>query len=67
MIATAFSFVAALAWNEAIKTLISDLIPRGQGVISLFIYAAIVTVVAIVIGMRLLKIRERFEKDERGS
>lgn len=58
---TAFGLVAALAWNEAIKKLIEQYIPRGSGVISLFIYAAAVTIVAVLISMRLLKIKERFD------
>lgn len=65
MITTAFGLVAALAWNEAIKNLISEILPRGQGVLSLFIYAILVTVLAVFISARLLKIKERFEEERK--
>ena len=58
---TAFGLVAALAWNEAIKALISEFVPQGKGVPSLFIYAIIVTTIAVIIGRRLGAIRERIE------
>ena len=61
MMATAFSLVAALAWNEAIKSLIEEFIPKGKGAASLFIYALIVTVIAIIIGSRLSKIKQEIE------
>jgi len=66
MMATAFSLVAALAWNEAIRGLIDEFIPKGKGVASLFIYASIVTIVAIIIGNRLSRIKQEFSNDQSG-
>ena len=60
MMATAFGLVAALAWNEAIKGLINEFVPQGQGVLSLFVYAILVTVVVVIVVQRLNKIEERF-------
>lgn len=64
MIATSFGLVAALAWNEAIKKLIDEFIPKGKGVLSLFLYAIFVTAVVVIVTSRLVKVKEKFE-DER--
>lgn len=63
LMTTAFGLVAALAWNEAIKSLIAEVVPRGQGVMSLFVYAIVVTAIAVVISMRLLNIKERIDQE----
>lgn len=61
-----FGLVAALAWNEAIKELITEFIKPviggGSGLISLLIYAAIVTVLAVAITYQLTKLNRRLEK-----
>jgi len=62
MMSTAFGLVAALAWNEAIKKLIEEFVPKGQGLLSLFLYAAFVTVLAVMVISRLSRIKERFEQ-----
>ena len=67
MMSTAFGLVAALAWNEAIRALINNFFSKGQGIISLFIYAILVTVIAVVVSTRLIKIRARFEEQENDS
>ncbi|OGE79080.1 MAG: hypothetical protein A2751_05540 [Candidatus Doudnabacteria bacterium RIFCSPHIGHO2_01_FULL_46_14] len=59
MVGTAFGLVAALAWNEAIKKLIEQFIPKGKGVLSLFLYAILVTLAAVIITTRLGRIKER--------
>ena len=58
MVSSAFAFVAALAWNEAIKKLIEEFMPKGQGVLSLFVYAAFITIIAVVMISRLGKLKE---------
>lgn len=65
MMSAAFSFVAALAWNEAIKKLIDEFIPKGKGVLSLFVYASVVTVVAVLISSRLTTIKQKFGDEDR--
>lgn len=61
-----FGLVAALAWNELIKTAINDYIRTrisvGSGIISLAIYAIIVTFLAVTITLQLSKLAERLEK-----
>ncbi len=61
-----FGLVAALAWNELIKTFINDYIKTrvsvGSGIISLVIYAVIVTVLAVTVTLQLSKLAEKLEK-----
>lgn len=63
-----FGLVAALAWNELIKTAINDYVRTrvsvGSGIISLFIYALIVTFLAVFVTLQLSKLAERLEKKE---
>ncbi len=58
-----FGLVAALAWNsviqETITTYIKPYIGNGSGLISLSIYAVIVTVLAVVITYQLSIIKEK--------
>ena len=62
LITSAFGLVAALAWNEAIKTAIGMWLEGGDEVTGLIIYALIVTVIAVVatlaIAMALAKAKE---------
>lgn len=51
LITAAFGFVAALAWNEAIKGLIQLYLPAGSALRGQLLYAAIVTVLAVVAGL----------------
>ena len=62
---TAFGLVAALAWNEAVKKLIEAYVPKGKGdVLSSFIYAVVITIVAVIIASRLVKIKSRLENNQ---
>ncbi len=56
---TAFGLVAALAWNEAIKTLFANIFGDVSGTISLFVYAVIVTVVAVWVTGKLSRLLEK--------
>lgn len=62
LLTSAFGLVAALAWNEAIKKLIEQVVPKGAGLLSLFIYALAVTIVAVFVTSRLIRIKERFDE-----
>jgi hypothetical protein len=61
-----FALVAALAWNELVKETISSYLkpylPEGSKVISLFIYAVIVTALAVVVTLQLTKLQQKLEK-----
>ncbi|MBI2588346.1 hypothetical protein HY373_01675 [Candidatus Berkelbacteria bacterium] len=53
LIISAFSLVAALAWNEAITHIIEKFIQPGQSIISWLIYALLVTLLAVLAGLYL--------------
>lgn len=65
---TGFGLVAALAWNEAVKTLIEEYIKpytaKGSELISQLIYAAIVTVLAVTITYQLTILKDKFKKKD---
>jgi len=60
LMTSGFGLVAALAWNELIKEVVSIYIKpyfgKNSGLISLFIYALIVTALAVFITYQLSKI-----------
>ena len=58
---TGFGLVAALAWNEAIKTLFSEVFGKTSGIISLFIYAILVTFIVVIVTKKLGKLAEKME------
>lgn len=58
-----FGLVAALAWNsliqEFVNTYVKKFLPNGSGLISLLIYAIIVTILAVTVTYQLSKLSER--------
>ena len=67
-ILTAFSLVAGLAWNEAIKTFIEYLFPMNKNsIFAKFIYAFLITFVVVFITIyfnNLLKEDKKEDKNE---
>jgi Family of unknown function (DUF5654) len=63
LMSTSFGLVAALAWNEAIKEYVDVFIKpyfaKGSGVISLFVYALVITVIAVLITIQSTRVLER--------
>lgn len=55
LITTAFAFVAGLAWNNAIQALIEQFVGAGNALTSLFTYAIIVTVIAVIVTVILAR------------
>jgi hypothetical protein len=60
-----FGLVAALAWNELIKnfidTFIKPLVGTGSVLISQFIYAVIVTALAVFITLQLSRLEQKLK------
>lgn len=58
-----FGLVAALAWNSLIQefvgTYIQAWLPSGSGIISLLIYAIIITIMAVTVTYQLSKLLEK--------
>lgn len=63
-----FGLVVALAWNELIRstvqTYLTPILGEGGGLISLLIYALVVTTLAVLVTMELAKVQKRLEKAE---
>ncbi|HUV46730.1 MAG TPA: DUF5654 family protein [Candidatus Bathyarchaeia archaeon] len=64
---SAFGLVAALAWNNVIKEFVEvylkPLVGAGSGLISLTIYAVIVTALAVAVTLQLSRIKKRLEEN----
>lgn len=60
-----FGLVAALAWNSVIQEFVNAYVKRwlpGQsGIISLFIYAVAITILAVFVTLQLSKVLDKFE------
>lgn len=68
LMTAAFGFVAALAWNDAIQTVISIAFPSETDPTGKLIYAVIVTIIAVIaiilIGRVLAKYQARDRRNE---
>lgn len=64
LIIGSFSLLAALAWNDTVKEFIKKYISPGSDLLSMFIYAIIITVIAVVISVYLTKISDKLIKRE---
>lgn len=55
-----FGLVAALAWNEAIQAFVTEYIDKyisaGSGILSRFIYALIITIIAVLVTYQLSRL-----------
>jgi len=63
-----FGLVAALAWNNLIQELVNNYIkkwiPGNSGLISLLIYALVVTVLAVFVTVQLARLSRKLQKEE---
>jgi len=63
----AFGLVAALAWNNVIKEFVEiylkPLVGVGSGLISLLVYAVIVTILAVTITLQLSRLKSGLEEE----
>jgi hypothetical protein len=56
----AFGVVAALAWNSAITALFKQIFGTNGQIVSLFIYAVVVTIIAVIVMVWLARMAERY-------
>lgn len=54
-----FGLAAALAWNDAIQALINKLLPKGSELRSKFVYAFVITAIAVMVTYFLGKAAQR--------
>lgn len=59
LFSAAFGVIAALAWNVAITDLIHQWLPAGKGILPEFIYAVIITIIAVIVMVQMGKAAER--------
>ncbi len=61
-----FGLVAALAWNNVIQEFVNNYIKRyldvGSGLISLLIYAVLITILAVIVTYQLSKLVEKIDQ-----
>jgi len=63
LITTAFAFVAGEAWNSAIQKLIESFIGTGDALPSLFTYAIVVTIIAVIVTVLIARVAGRMGAD----
>lgn len=65
-----FGLVSALAWNSVIQEFVNDYVkkwlPNGSGIISLLLYAIIITALAVFVTLQLSKLLKRLENKKDG-
>lgn len=65
-----FGLVAALAWNnvinEVVNSYIKPYISKGSGIISLLIYAILITALAVLVTWNLSQLEQKFSEINRG-
>jgi len=49
LIAAAFGFIAAFAWNETFKAIIHNVVGEDPTIIILIVYSVIITIVAVLL------------------
>lgn len=59
-----FGFVAALAWNEAVKKFIDHFISAGAGFRSSLYYAIVVTLIAVFVTYYLGRLTQKAEQEK---
>lgn len=61
-----FGLVAALAWNNVIQEFVNEYVKKyltvGSGIVSLLIYAVLITVLAVIITYQLSELTERLDR-----
>ena len=66
LIAAAFGFVAAFAWNETFKMVLKEMVAKDVTILAQFIYAIVITVFAVIliilVARATAKAKARLEK-----
>jgi Na+(H+)/acetate symporter ActP len=62
LVTAAFGLVAALAWNGAILAIFKKIFGTAEGILSMIIYAVIVTIIAVLATIWVGKAAEKSKK-----
>lgn len=63
LLTAAFGLIAALAWNEAIKAFIAQYLSAGSALTGLFIYAILITIIAVLVTVMIGRALGRYGMD----
>jgi len=66
LVTAAFGLVAALAWNDTIKAIFTQVFGEQSNVIAMIVYAVVVTIIAVVVVYYVSKaeiVKESVEKE----
>ncbi|AEG17517.1 DUF5654 family protein [Methanobacterium paludis] len=63
LLTAAFGLIAALAWNEAIKAFIAKYVPMGSELTGLFIYAILITIIAVLVTIFIGRTLGRYDME----
>lgn len=66
-VVSSFGLVAALAWNKAITEVINKYITPGQSLLSWFVYAFFVTIIAVLVTIYLGRLADKFKEEEENA
>ena len=55
LVIAAFGLVAALAWNDTIKTIFKSVFGTSDTIAAMLIYAIVVTVIAVIVTIQIGK------------
>lgn len=64
LITAAFGLVAALAWNGAILAIFKKAFGTSEGIVSMLVYAVVVTLIAVFITIWVGRAAEKAKKAE---
>jgi drug/metabolite transporter (DMT)-like permease len=62
LITAAFGLIAALAWNTAISDAVKQYLSAGNAILAEFIYAILVTILAVVATVYIGKVLSKYHK-----
>lgn len=62
LVTAAFGLVAALAWNGAIIAIFKKIFGTAEGILSMVIYAVVVTIIAVLATIWVGKAAEKSKK-----
>lgn len=62
LVTAAFGLVAALAWNGAILAIFKKIFGTAEGILSMIVYAVIVTIIAVFATIWVGKAAEKSKK-----
>ena len=63
LVTAAFGLVAALAWNGAIQAIFKQVFGTAEGIVSMLVYAVVVTIIAVIATVWIGKAAEKSKKE----